>query len=132
MTLLVTTFRTLGAHTFTTYRYRLPAQASGPLTDHTPLASSRRHGHLPAAQFEGNRLGGGRPDGERRTAVAEPRAEFAGLGRGGAVEIVEDALRLDAGGGEQPAVGVLADRDDLAGEGTAYRSRSRGSTVKAA
>src|SRR5687767_586386 len=42
VTLLVTTFWTVGAQTFTLYRYVSPFQLLLPLTDQTPLASSRR------------------------------------------------------------------------------------------
>ncbi len=37
MTLLVTSLRTLGAQTFTTYRYGLFFQDLGPVTDQTPV-----------------------------------------------------------------------------------------------
>lgn len=42
MTLLVTTLPAVGAQTLTAYRYALPFQDLGPVTDQTPVASSRR------------------------------------------------------------------------------------------
>ncbi len=37
----MTTFRTVGAHTFTTYRYGLFFQEAGPVTDQTPVVAFR-------------------------------------------------------------------------------------------
>src|SRR5690606_7003609 len=72
-----------------------------------------------AVDLQGDVARGGRPDGQRRPAVAEHRPEVR-LGGAGGVEVVEHAGELHAGGGEHGSGGGALGGDDLAAQGRAH------------
>lgn len=84
---------------------RLPGP--GPVAPHAPHPARpvAVHRDAPAGQFEGDRAGGGRPDGEGGAAGVEHRSQ-GGPSGAGAVEVVEDAGELHAGGA-RPLGGAL-------------------------
>ena len=73
------------------------------------------HGDAPVAEQEVDVLRGRRPHREPRPAAAPRRAQVA-VGGAVAVELVEHAGQLDAGGGEDLAVVAVRGHDELAGE----------------
>src|SRR5690606_19045391 len=77
------------------------------------------HADGAAVDLQGDVARGGRPDGQRRPAVAEHRPEVR-LGGAGGVEVVEHAGELDAGGGEHGSGGGALGGDDLAAQGRAH------------